>query len=100
MSPVRCGAVTVRDGRAKRDGDGGGGWRRRRPCVYSVVSFPSSHGLAPLRVRTKHFFSFQRACGANCDIPCWLGRTTTRAKAAAAHCKRLDETENDNVLLT
>jgi hypothetical protein len=26
MSPVRCGAVTVtvRDGRAKRDGDGGG----------------------------------------------------------------------------
>jgi hypothetical protein len=25
MSPVRCGAVTVRDGRAKRDGDGGGG---------------------------------------------------------------------------
>jgi hypothetical protein len=92
--------VTVRDGRAKRDGDGGG--VEAAAAVRLLCCF--FHLFARSRAATStykaFFFSFQRACGANCDIPCWLGRTTTRAKAAAAHCKRLDETENDNVLLT
>jgi hypothetical protein len=98
MSPVRCGDGEGRKGkeRRRRWGGGGGGGR-----AFTLLF------LSPLRTVSRRyeyvqsiFFSFQRACGANCDIPCWLGRTTTRAKAAAAHCKRLDETENDNVLLT